>query len=58
MKMKRRIKTKVLIIVLLILFEMLGLVARINNDLITILYVISEVLIMNTLRKRYGVRVR
>ena len=56
--MKRRIKTKVLIIMLLILFEMLGLVARINNDLITALYVISEALIMNALRKRYGVQVR
>lgn len=56
--MKRRIKTKVLIIMLVILFGMLGLVARIDNDLLILLYAISEALIINALRKRYGVRVR
>ena len=55
--MKRRIKTKILVIILMILFGLLGLIARIDNDILTLLYITSEALLINELRKRYGVEV-
>ena len=58
MKMKRRIKTKFLLALLIILYLLLGLIARIDNDIITLIYLTSEALLINALRKRYGVRVR
>ena len=56
--MKRRIKTKFLLALLIILYLLVGLIARIDNDIITLIYLTSEALLINALRKRYGVRVR
>ena len=55
---KRRIRVEVLFIVLIILFCLLGLIARIDNSIITLIYSISILLLLNKIRKRLGIEVR
>ena len=54
---KRRIKTRILIIILVVLFSLLGLIARIDNNIISVSYISSIFIITNILRKRYGIEV-
>lgn len=53
-----RIKTNVIIATLLILIFSFGLIASIDNNIVSVLYIISMLLLSNTLRKRYGIEVR
>jgi hypothetical protein len=53
-----RIKTNVIIATLLILIFNLGLIASIDNNIVSVLYIISMLLLSNALRKRYGIEVR
>ena len=54
---KRRIKTKILIIILGVLFSLLGLIARIDNNIISVSYTGTMFIITNILRKRYNIEV-
>lgn len=54
---KKRIKTNVLIAIWLILMELLGLIARIDNNIISVFYMITLALLGNKIRKRLGIEV-
>ena len=54
---KKRIKTNILIGMWVLLFELLGLIASFNNDLISVCYIIVLALLGNVIRKRLGIEV-
>lgn len=55
---KKRIRVEVLFIVLILLFCLFGLIARIDNSIISSIYCICILLLLNKIRKRLGIEVR
>ena len=53
-----KVKTNILIITLLILLFNLGLIARIDNIFLTDSYIIILLILVNKIRKRYGIEVK
>lgn len=53
-----KIKTKILVWLLVIMLCMLGLINNIDNDILKVIYATSMLLLGNTIRKRLGIEVR
>lgn len=53
-----RIKTNILIAAWIMLLVNLGLIARIDNTIISLLYIMIQVVLVNKIRKRLGIEVK
>lgn len=53
-----RIRKEILIIILFILFINFGLIISINNDIVSVSYIVAIMLLANVIRKRYEIEVR
>ena len=53
-----KLRKEILIIILFILIINFGLIISINNDIVSVVYIITLMLLANVIRKRYEIEVR